>query len=587
MEDYQIEDDGKSLKDWLDVFKRRKNEFLFIFLGLLLVSILAAIFIPAVYRSSATILIQQQEIPQDMVRSTISSFADQRLYQISQKVMTSINLWEIIEKHNLYERLRKREPREVVIEEMRDDIDFEVISADVIDPRSGRPTKASIAFKTSYDNRSPILAFKVANDLTTLYLNENIEDRAQLAEDARQFLGQEADKLEKEISKLESDLAAFKEKNVNRLPEMVQLNFQMMDRAERELVEVNRQIQALKERQIYLNSELTQVNPHEVLYSDTGERIMSPADRLKALQTEMIRLKSVYSSDHPDIQRLTKEINALEAEVGSTDVSALYEELEIANSELVKVKERYADSHPDVKRLQRTIASLEQAIAENKSTSSNWKAAKKDASNPAYIQLASQYEATRAELNSMYTMRQELKDKIAKFEQDIALSPSIEKEYRALARDYENAQFRYQEIKVKLSQAELGESLEEGRKGERFELIEPALQPEKPVFPNRPLVVLLGLLLSSAAAFGFITLRENLDESVRSSSDIMDLVGMPPLAVLPSILTIEDQQRIKARKLQYSIGIFAAVIISAILIHMFFKPLDVMWYVGLRKLGAM
>ena len=587
MEEYQLEADGKSLKDWLGVFKRRKKEFFILFLSLLLLSLLAAIFIPAVYRSSATILIQQQEIPQDMVRSTISSFADQRLYQISQKVMTSANLWEIIDKHDLYKKLRKREPREVVIEEMRDDINFEVISADVIDPRSGRPTKASIAFTTSYDNRSPILAFKVANDLTTLYLNENIEDRAQLAEDARKFLGQEADKLEKEIIKFESNLAAFKEKNVNRLPEMVQLNFQMMDRAERELVEVNRQIQALKERKIYLNSELTQINPHEVLYSDTGERIMSPADRLKALQTEMIRLKSAYSTDHPDIQRLTKEIKALEAEVGSTDVSALYEELEIANTELSKVKERYADSHPDVKRLQRTIGSLELAIAENKTNTTNWRASKKDASNPAYIQLASQYEATSAELNSMYTMRNDLKNKILKLEEDIALSPSIEKEYRALSRDYENAQFRYQEIKVKLSQAELGESLEEGRKGERFELIEPALQPEIPVFPNRSLILILGTLLSFTAAFGFVALRENLDESVRSSSDIMDLVGMPPLAVLPSILTIGDQEKLKARKIQYSLGVFAVVLVSVLLIHIFFKPIDVIWYMGLRKLGAM
>ena len=584
MEELAYETNEKSIKDWIEVFKRRKNEFLSLFLILLLISILAAVFIPSVYRSTATILIQQQEIPQDMVRSTITSYADQRLYQISQKVMTSINLWEIVEKYNLYESLRKREPREVVIEEMRDDINFEVISADVIDPRSGRPTKASIAFKTSYDSRSPNLAFKVANDLTTLYLNENIEGRTQLAEDARTFLSQELKKLDEEIGELEAQLATFKEENVNRLPEMVQLNFQMMDRSERELVEVNRQILSLKERRIYLNSELSQVNPHAVLYSDTGERIMSPADRLKALQTEMIRLKSVYASSHPDIVRLEKEIRALEAEVGGTDISALYEELEVAKTELAKVKERYSSDHPDVKRAERIIVSIEATIREKESSPTPRKSST-EASNPAYVQLASQVEAANAELNSLYSMQGELRKKIEKYEQDIALSPSIEKEYRALNRDYETANLRYQEIKVKLSHAELGESLEEGRKGERFELIEPALQPEKPVFPNRPLILLLGFILSSAAAFGFVAMRENLDDSVRSTSDIMDLVGMRPLAVVPTMITSVEHQQLKAKRMQLALGIGSLILICAFLIHMFYKPLDVMWFVGLRKLG--
>ena len=91
---------------------------------------------------------------------------------------------------------------------MRDDIRFSMISADVVDPRFGRPTKATIAFSVSYDNRSPDLAAKVANELTTLYLNENLENRRQLADDATPFLTAEADRLSKQIAELDEKLAA-------------------------------------------------------------------------------------------------------------------------------------------------------------------------------------------------------------------------------------------------------------------------------------------------------------------------------------------------------------------------------------------
>ncbi len=67
---------------------------------------------------------------------------------------------------------------------MRKDIKLDMISADVIDPRSGLPRAATIAFAVSYTSRSPDQAMRVANELTTLFLNENLTERARLAQDA-------------------------------------------------------------------------------------------------------------------------------------------------------------------------------------------------------------------------------------------------------------------------------------------------------------------------------------------------------------------------------------------------------------------
>ena len=126
-----------------------------------IVAVLAAILLPAVYRAKATILIEQQEIPADFVRTTVTSFADQRIQIISQRVMTTRNLSAIIERYDLYPEIRRRQSINAAVEEMREAIDLQMISADVVDPRTGRPQQATIAFSLAYENESPTLAQKV------------------------------------------------------------------------------------------------------------------------------------------------------------------------------------------------------------------------------------------------------------------------------------------------------------------------------------------------------------------------------------------------------------------------------------------
>src|ERR1700694_5502232 len=153
---------------------RYRRTLLAVTAALVVVTLGLALLWPPTYLSGATILIEQQEIPQELVRSAMTSFADQRVQVISQRVMTTQNLLSLIERYNLYPEIRLSKPREVLLQTMRNDISMKMISADVIDPRSGRPTQATIAFSVNYKSHSPELAEKVAKDLTSLYLNEHL-----------------------------------------------------------------------------------------------------------------------------------------------------------------------------------------------------------------------------------------------------------------------------------------------------------------------------------------------------------------------------------------------------------------------------
>src|SRR5271168_1229589 len=231
-----------NLRDKVRGYWRLRRTFFLAFGILALLTIVVAVIWPPTYRTGATILIEQQEIPQELVRSAISSFADQRVQVISQRVMTTQNLMSLIERYDLYPDIRESKPREVLLQKMRNDISLKMISADVIDPRSGRPTQATIAFTVSYRNQSPDLTLKVANELTTLYLNENLTSRTQMAEQTTAFFAEEAAKQQARIVELDRQLADYKQKHQDSLPELSQLNFQVSDRTGLELHDAENRI---------------------------------------------------------------------------------------------------------------------------------------------------------------------------------------------------------------------------------------------------------------------------------------------------------------------------------------------------------
>jgi len=580
-----MEEDVKTFNDYVAVLRRRRAQFLWPLVLLLLISVMVAVALPPVYRSSATILIEQQDIPTDLVRSTVTSYAGERIQMISQRVMTTTNLGQIIQKFNLYEDERRRETTEEILESMREDIQLEMLSADVIDPKSGRPTQATIAFTLSYDNKSPELAQKVANELVSLYLNENIRTRARKAAETSGFLIDEAGKLRDEIAELEKKLAEFKERNVGQLPELVQLNLQLMERTERELMDTQREIRDREDRKIYLEAQLAQIHPNTSIVSATGETILGPADRLKALEAQYVSAAATYAPEHPDLIKMRKEMQALRKETGgSGDVDEMEKQLIKLRADLAQVREKYAADHPDVKKLQKMISALDEQRNNAPPESGQTKTALKP-DNPAYIQLQAQLDAANTELKSFHEQKRELRKKLTSYEQRVTQTPQVEREYRSLTRDYDNALRKYQDIKAKQREAQLAEELEKGRKGERFSLIDPPLLPELPEKPNRIAIMFLGLVLSFAGGLGTVAVAESMDHAVRGVRGISAVFGAPPLAVIPYIVGERDERKRRRTNWMMFVVFLAGIGLALAAVHFLFKPLDVLWFIALRRLG--
>jgi succinoglycan biosynthesis transport protein ExoP len=520
-------------KRQLRAVRRRLGPMLICATAVLTLAGLAALFWPPTYRSTGTILIEQQEMPAEFVRSAISSYADQRVHMISQRVMTSSNLLDIISKYNLYPQARRTKPREAIVADMRDDIKLEMISADVVDPRQGRATKATIAFSVSYQNHSPQLAAAVANELTSLYLRENLESRKQQAAGTAEFLGTESARIGAQVTDLERRLADFKAKNEKGLPEFTQLNVQLASRAQDDLRELDARMRSLDQQVVFLDSQLAQINPTATLYGDTGQRVLGAKDQLKILQIQYVAAVASHSESHPDVMRLKREIEGLEKELGSQgDYRDTERQLEQARADLAAARQTRTDEHPDVVRLDRRVSQLEarlKAAPSNPATPVR----NEQPDNPAYIQIQANRAAARTERASLLTQRLQTRARLAELEQRSAAIPIIERDYNALMSELRSAQLKHAEVQQKQMEAQLASNLETERKGERFTLIEPPLEPQKPTSPNLVLILVLGVALALGGAIGLMQLLEAFDTRIRSRDDIIALLSVPPLAVIP------------------------------------------------------
>lgn len=571
------EEQEKDIQDYIIAIRKRKTAIFSIMAVIIFVTVSIAFLLPGIYKSSSTILIEQQEIPPELVMSTVTSYAAERIQSIQARVMTRTNLLKLVEKYDLYKDERKFETSEEIVGRMQEAVGLEVISAEVVDPRTGRPSAATIAFSLSYKGESPANVQRVANELTTLYLNENLTSRSEKASETSRFFKEETDRLGKQIDELEDKLAVFKQLHADALPELQQLNLSVLQRKENELSTLDATLRTLDEKSFYLTGQLAQIDPGST-------SVPGSIERLKALQAQYASAKSRYSAEHPDVVRLKGEIESLEEDTGKYNgASAIAEELKLLQGELAQKKQKYTAEHPDIVALQEKVNELNQQLeaVKNKPIDEYYK---EQPDNPIYITIKSQLHGIDSEISSIKTQRVETANKITELEKVLYEAPQVEREYLVIKRDYQNAVSRYQETKAKQMRADVARQLESESKGEKFTLIDPAELPEKPISPNRPAIMFLGFILAIGCGLGFAIVADVISGAVRGARSIQLTLGALPLSVIPYEMNLQD--KVKTRRIKKRVVIlFIAVIISALLfIHFVVAPLDVLWFRILRKI---
>jgi uncharacterized protein involved in exopolysaccharide biosynthesis len=332
--------------------------------------------------------------------------------------------------------------------------------------------------------------------------------------------------IQAQLADADSKIAIYKQKNVNTLPELAQVNLQSYESTEREIVGLNYQLRTLQERETAIDSQLASI-PTDAASQDKA--------RLSELRVRLSELKSRLTDEHPDVIKTRSELAEMTKQLRATGQDT-------------------ADSKPD---------------------------------NAAYITLSSQLASIRSEITSTKRHIETFKKKMDDLRQRIAATPGVEEGYKNILIQRNNYQLKFDDLSKKFMESKVSSGMEKEQKGERFTLIDAARLPEKPIKPNVPAILLIGLVLGIGCGVGLAAINEQSDDTMRLPEILARATSYPVLASIPEIVTWQETVMLKKKRQKMLFGTVCVVLISPLLFHFLIMDLDIFWAKFLRKMARM
>jgi len=484
-----------------------------IVLGTILFSVAGAAFLlslPDHYKASTTILVDPQKVPERYVSPTVSSDPAQRLSTITQQVLSSSRLQQIIDQMNLYPELRGKMSREEIIETMRQYITITV--------KQGSSSGLS-AFTIEYEGHRAEQVAKVANELAASFIDWNVKSREQQSQDTTEFLNAQLQGAKGNLEDQEKKLSAFKLRHLGEMPEQEQANLQVLG-----------QLQS---------------------------QFQANADALDRLETERTMLAHGTETNSSDVPK----------EPALTERDQLEEQQHKLQGELAELKRRYTDEFPAVvdatgrlKRITEQIQALPPdppvvvPVRDDSAIKLRLQALDKEGKR-----LEEEQRRITAQINS-YRVK-------------VDAVPLREQEMAELNRNYGVSKDHYQSLLDKAFQAQMASDLEQKQEAEHFTVLDPATVPEKPFKPQRRLLLPVVLLAAIIVSVGLAYLKDILNDSPRLERELRAMLpaDVPVLSSIPT-LTGAAERRKSIRFAFAAIAIFLLGCALNVVVFLRFHP---------------
>ena len=565
------------ISDLKRILRRRKN-ILIVSFGLVFCTFMVVAFaLPPIYRAQVTIIIENQEIPEEYVRSMTTEFIGERLNILEREILSYNRLLEIIHANNLYPELASDSQ---MVAQLREDFSISTENISISDRRSGgRGGAATIAFTLAYEHKNPHKAALVANTLSNLYVEKDRQSRESRATTTTDFLERELDSLRRQVREYEEQISRFRATNIDQLPGSTGIFQQMVFRLDQDLINTDQRIRNLQEKLVYLNSQIANIDPMVPILTEGGKVAANPANRLKFLRLQLVQMQANLSDRHPDIIRLRSEIAKLEAQVGASDTTQeKISRLTMLEKEIAEAKSKYGDRHPDVVRLSREADLLNRQLSQPETAGSLTSTTEEQRSdNPGYMNIRAQIIVAESEFNALREQRERISRQLADYQRRLEMAPFIDEQYNSLTLDHGNAKAKFNEVSNKLHAARIAQEMSLSEYGERFRINHPAPTPDSPYKPNRVLIILMGFVVGIGCSILLAALVEGLDSSIKVTDELESVLGTPILATISYYDSPAHKRQRWIRRLVMTSSIIVFTIVGSIIVDRYVMPLSDVW----------
>lgn len=469
--------------DYVAILKRRRWLILTPLLLLPLITYGVSFLIPAEYVSSSLILVEEKKVPDALVASIITQGLSGRLAAMRETALSRSRLEPIIQKYNLYPS--KHLTMDDRIEQTRKAIAILPIKSE-INRANGLP-----GFTISFKGDDPRTSQQVCQDVTGLFITQNLQNRQAAANETTDFLRKQLDDAKATLDDQDSKLAQFQQQHIGGLPSGAENNGNLLNSLSTQLAAANQALASAEQQKDFNSSLLAQeLQNAPIVPTANGP---APAATLQADQQEL------------------QSLQAREADLLTT----------------------HTESYPDVIQIKRKISDLKKKIAATASPSSPAAVAElKRVETPEIMQLRAKVRAADTEIRNRQQEQAQIQRGLNEYRARIEASPLLEEKYKELNRGYETARKIYDGLLEKVQNAKEATDLERAQEAEQFTVMDGANLPDEPTFPKRWMFALGGVVLGLALGLGLAAFLEYRDTVLRSEADVWAFTRLPTLAVI-------------------------------------------------------
>jgi polysaccharide chain length determinant protein (PEP-CTERM system associated) len=514
--------DSDELKKYLEIVARRIYWIILPFLIVLLAGLYYFLVTPKTYEATTTILVQAQKVPENYVRSTVTTSVQDRLRTIIQQVESRTNLEAIIQTEQLYDT---KPEKDLLLEEQ-----VALFKKRITISVANQGGSGESAFSISFQGKDPEKVRKVTDALASNFITENLKIRESQAFGTSDFLTVELESVKNRLIEKEKQLKAYKEKYMGGLPEELDSNLKMLERLQLQLDQLNGKLTAAEEKYTSLQQPVASVGQTNV--SAGSVQKISEKDSLSALKADLISLQAKYTESHPDVIQMKNRIAVMEGLQSRP-----------------KANENASDE------------GTEKLSPTSQDNSSN--------------ELRSQEADTEKEISRLKSNIKETESQINWYQVKVKETPERTQEMLSMNRDYNNLSNQYNTLLNKELESELSLSMEKKQQGEQFKIIDPAKVPMKPVKPDAVKLFLFILAIGLGTGSGFAYMIEIMDTSYRSSREIEKDFAIPVLMTLPTIYTEMEIVKLKRKKILTAVSVALGFIVCAVGIIFAIKGINV------------
>ncbi len=504
-------------EDILDIAKRRLWLIVVPFVLVASVTAFIAQRMPNRYRSETVILVVPQRIPESYVRATVTSRIEDRLQSIGQQILSRTFLERIIVDFDLYPVARRTQPMENIVEDMRrTDISIEPIKGD--------------AFKVSYVSGDPTVAMRVTERLASLFITENRRDREVLADGTNQFLESQLEDARRRLAEHEKKVEDYRRRYSGELPTQVESNLQVIQNTQLQIQALVESTDRDRDRRIVLERSIADASIVEpkieaaIAPGPAGpDAPVSIADQLETAQRALDALQQRLTPQHPDVIRAKKQVRDLTEKLEAVPARPT------AAATPVRVTAAESARQLRLRNLQAELQNVDRQIASK--------------------------EAEEKRLRGVMTS----------YQARVESAPTRESELIELTRDYTTLQSVYTNLLTKREDSKVAANLERRQAGEQFRILDPARMPERPFSPNRLKINLMGAIAGLGLGLGLAAFLEYRDTTLRTDDDVAVAIALPVLAMIPLMVTT-DEERLQTRRKWLMAGTTAAALAVSVAI---------------------